>query len=85
MHGLAGADGPESCCGNQWLSFAVDEIRTPHNLGITIENSWDNVISKEVQVPVKFVNIQVHTRHVPSTYKYIPVHTGMYPAHLSTY
>jgi hypothetical protein len=24
----------------------VDEVRTPQNLGITIENSWDNVSPK---------------------------------------
>jgi hypothetical protein len=30
------------------------------NLGITIENSWHNMVSKEAQVPVKCVNFHVH-------------------------
>ena len=41
------------------------------DLGIVIENCWNNMISKEAQVPVQCVNLQVHT--------------GMYLVHTNTY
>ena len=37
---------PESCGRQQWLSFAVDEVWTPQDLGVTMENSRDNMVSK---------------------------------------
>ena len=43
----------EPCCCHQWLPLAVDEVRTPQNLCVTMENSWDNMIPKKAQIPVK--------------------------------
>jgi hypothetical protein len=42
---------PESCSRDQRLAFAVDEVRTPKDLGITMQNCWDNMVAKETQVP----------------------------------
>ena len=41
------------------------------DLGIAIENSWNNMICKEAQVPVQCVNLQVHTgTYLVHTYTY---------------
>jgi hypothetical protein len=38
-------DSPQLCCSHQRLQFAVDEARTQQNLGKTIENCLDNMVS----------------------------------------
>ena len=53
------------------ISFAVDKVRTPEHLGISMQHSRHNVVTKEPQIPA---DSKLHT----STYRYILVHTSTY-------
>ncbi len=53
------------------ISFAVDKVRTPEHLGILMQHSRHNVVTKEPQIPA---DSKLHS----STYWYILVHTSTY-------